>query len=622
MTNPTHTDYEGPLTVTAAVYDAIKAFIGDHPAERGGMLGRNGDGVIRHFEPDPGGRCTTGAYDPDIDRLNQVIKQWKMAGITFCGFVHSHPRGICRPSGHDEWYAGEILACFKKLDAMWMPIVQTVPDTGEFRVFPYAAVPGTIGRKRCSVLPAEVKIVEPRSAAGRAADPVTDAAATVDRAADRDELAPARKMGAPSEGEVPERALPDRADSQTQPWAYHGNFPCIWAQSALNLDNGPDNNRTTVDAQVAFPALRQQGEAARVRDSFLVRIADAYDIGSLDRTRLVVIGTGGGASLVRNAARMGIGEFVLIDPDGISATNVASQQATPAHIGRSKVASLAEDIMATNPAAAVVTVCERIEEISDKTFGLMLSTALRGRVYDQHVEAGAVKAPDLGMFLQAQSPERVVLLVLTDNFGAQARGHRLGLQFGVPTICAQEYAEGRGAEVTYTVPGVTPACHRCITASRYREYLQNGYRNDVTSAGAPIFAAEFLNGVLGHILLAVVHHGTDHPRWGSMIRRLGAKNLIRIRMDPEFDETFGNTFARRQDGAVGGDAMIMLDTLFLNQTPDCGQSATRPVCPDCGGTGDLSSVIGAFDDTRPMRPETQVSVSTAEAEHQFSAAGS
>src|SRR5262249_52713006 len=96
-------------------------------------------------------------------------------------------------------------------------------------------------------------------------------------------------------------------------------------------------------------------------------------------------------------------------------------------------------------------------------------------------------------------PQCVVLLALTDDFWAQARGHRLGLHFGLPTICAQEYEDGLGAEITYTVAGITPACHRCMTASRYKAYLEEGFKNDVTSHGAPIFAAEYLNAALGHV---------------------------------------------------------------------------------------------------------------------------
>jgi hypothetical protein len=69
-------------------------------------------------------------------------------------------------------------------------------------------------------------------------------------------------------------------------------------------------------------------------------------------------------------------------------------------------------------------------------------------------------------------------------------------------------------------------------------------------------------------------------------------------MHPDFDQHFGNTFARRHEGAACSDSLFMLDTLFLAQTADCGQSDSRLTCPDCGGTGDLRDVIGKFKDTR------------------------
>jgi len=72
-------------------------------------------------------------------------------------------------------------------------------------------------------------------------------------------------------------------------------------------------------------------------------------------------------------------------------------------------------------------------------------------------------------------------------------------------------------------------------------------------------------------------------------------------MDNSFDERLGDTFGRRIKGVQDEDAFFMLDTLFLPQTPDCGQSPKRPACPDCGGTGNLLDVKGKFADTREIR---------------------
>src|SRR5205823_1388158 len=114
---------------------------------------------------------------------------------------------------------------------------------------------------------------------------------------------------------------------------------------------------------------------------------------------------------------------------------------------------------------------------------------------------------------------------------------------GLPSLCAQVYQEGRGAEVTFTYPGVTPACHRCILSSRYEAFLELDYQNTVTSNGTPIFATTRLNAIKGFVTLALLHHGTDHPRWGRLLTRIGKRNLLQIRMDPDLAiRTFGRVF--------------------------------------------------------------------------------
>lgn len=558
------------LAMTESVENAIRRFIGEHPAERGGMLGCDPDGTIRHFVPDTTGRATSGAYDPDIEKMNEIIKQWKANGIQFAGFVHSHPRGVRSLSSYDIWYAGEILAAFTKLEILHLPLVMTIPDTGAFEIIPYAAISSEDDRKKVAVVKTHLKIVE--------RNPVLTLT-------DTRETAPQPESGIGRDDEL--RAEDDFTRSihlKKEARTYRGHFPSIWASAT-----------TTEHESEAQEAAEKQ------RDRFVTRLSGDYDITLLDRTRLVVIGTGGVSALIRNAARTGYGEFVLIDPDTITDPNIASQQASPDAIGQYKAEQLAVDVTSINPAAAVVAVKAPVEDIDDAEFEHFFTHPLRGiRTNGSMRKVSASYGVPLRT-VSPRPPKQTILLVMTDNFAAQARGHRLGLNVGLPTICAQEYAEGRGAEITYTIPGITPACHRCITSSRYQAYLKDQYQNDVTSQGAPIFAAEFLNASLGHILLAVTYHGSNHPRWGNMITRLGNRNLVRLRMDPDYDTHFGDAFRRRHTGAVGFDSMFMLDSLFLPQTPDCGQSERRPVCPDCGGSGDLRLAIGTIPDTRIMR---------------------
>jgi hypothetical protein len=203
--------------------------------------------------------------------------------------------------------------------------------------------------------------------------------------------------------------------------------------------------------------------------------------------------------------------------------------------------------------------------------------------------------------IEGRKPTRTLLCGFTDNFRTQSRINRLALQFGIPSLCAQVYLEGRGAEVTFTYPGLTPACHRCILSSRYRAFLEENYQNEVTSNGTPIFSTIRLNAIKGFVTLALLHHGTDHPRWGNLLDRIGNRNLIQLRLDPDFAATCGfEVFNKTFEGA-DKDRLFFDEAIWLPQKAESPENAYDYYCPDCGGKGDLGSVIGTYDDTRIMR---------------------
>ncbi|MDF7824364.1 ThiF family adenylyltransferase [Pontiellaceae bacterium B12227] len=579
--------------ICAAIYALVEKFIGKHPAERGMMIGRAKDGVIRYCEIDRTGRCTAAAYDPDIKHMNMVIKQWKEEDIDFVGFIHSHPTGIRHPSGHDLWYAGEILFWFKKLEFLWMPIVQTEPDSGSFELIPYAAIPDEEDRKKCEIVECKLDIVTTQD---------EEETPAVHTAEESGFVAEASFEESPEDEDATDDAQKPQ-DEEPEGQADRIIPKCKWfgVQSVMAARQGFADYFYSSSAFLPIPD--EWAVAQGLHSAYFERLKNHYDLDMIDRTRLIVVGNGGASSFVRNCARMGFSEHILIDPDTVSETNVGTQDALPSAIGMPKVEALGRDIAEINPTASVAAFPLELDAFSDDAFEALVKNPMRWDM--ENTITGTFRAPACSnLMLASVEPivhERTILLVLTDSFEAQARGHRLGLHFGIPTICAQEYVEGIGAEVTYTVPGVTPACHRCITASRYRAYLEKGYRNNVTSSGAPVFAAEFLNAVLGHVLLAVAHHGTDHPRWGNVVERLGNRNLLQIRMDNSFDERLGiPAFGSRIAGMEDPGVFQFLDTLFLPQTPDAGQSESRPACPDCGGTGNLSDSIGRLGDTVEM----------------------
>jgi hypothetical protein len=347
------------------------------------------------------------------------------------------------------------------------------------------------------------------------------------------------------------------------------------------------HRRARLPRRIEVPDVRE--EAVAVGDTF-ARVQGAYDLGRLRFCRIIAVGGGGAAGFLEDLGRAGVWEFMLIDPDTVSETNLATQQTYRRDIGRPKVDCIAERLRDINPNSLIATCPVALDEIDDEKFA-QLATEPWQRV-------------DISPFLHGANqpvwedrvPAVTLLCGLTDNFEAQARVNRLGLHLGLPTLCAQVYAEGRGAEVTFTHPETTPACNRCALSSRYKAYLEEGFQNNVTSDGTPIFSTTRLNALKGYIAMAILHHGGPHTRWGSLLKKIGCRNLLQIRMDPDLTlPAFQRAFRNADQDRVFCD-----DVVWLPQSPDCPENGF-PSCPDCGGTGNLLTAKGTFSDTRIMR---------------------
>lgn len=309
-------------------------------------------------------------------------------------------------------------------------------------------------------------------------------------------------------------------------------------------------------------------------DMIFQRVQTSYDLPRLHRSRLISVGCGGARSFLEEMARCGIAEFILIDPDIVQEPNIGTQHVFLEDIGRPKVDCIADRIIQINPGAQVAVRQQAIEEIDDEQFALLASPLL----FAGDPLSAAERLP---------APEITLLCGMTDNFYAQARTHRLSLQFGLPSLCCQLYRFGQAGEVTFTYPGVTPACQRCILSPRYRAYLEQGYKNDITSDGAPIFATSRINALCGDIALAILHHETDHPHWSGVLARIGNRTLAQVRMHPHAPlSIFDRVFAGADTSHI-----VFDETVWLDQEANMW-------CPDCRGTGDLSTAIGRFADTR------------------------
>ena len=319
-------------------------------------------------------------------------------------------------------------------------------------------------------------------------------------------------------------------------------------------------------------------------DPMFNRVAEVYDLLAMQSTRLIVVGVGGAASFVEEMARAGVGEFVLIDPDTVDVPNLATQQVYRSDLGRFKVQAVADRIRDINPNCRVWAIEEHSDALSDEEFGRLLHGYLPG--------SGLAR------------PGNALLCGFTDSFSAQARVSRLALEFAVPMLAAQVYAQGGGAEISFSAPGVTPACGRCVLGGRYRAHLDHGFENEVGSRGTPLFATTRLNATKAMVALALIHG--SHPdaapyhkgtrRWAELLERIARKTLIQIRIDPDIGTVLGLSIFDKVFNGADQDRIVADETVWLPQQPEGPESGFNP-CPDCGGTGNLLSVEGKIGPT-------------------------
>jgi len=533
------------LSLSWEVLAAVINTIGRLRAESGGAIGGNDNGSeTSHYHFDESSRNSSVTYSPDHKYLNRLFKlNWNPKGIRLRGFIHSHPGRMGRPSYGDEIYAERILKAIDDLEYLWLPIVNTVPDTGMFRLSPWAAYRAERG---VSVVNGQVQIVNSPQESSLTVCGVN--------------VLKSIRTGVPLNEIVIGK---QETQGLTVP---------------LYIAGSQDPAVQKVQAQVSAPQHEAPDWREEAAKSFNVhntfdRVRSAYDLELMRKARIIAVGAGGAADWLESMARAGLGQIVMIDPDVVSETNLATQQTYRKDIGRPKVDCIAERIRDINPTARTVAIQKSLDDITDIEMRRLAVEPIDG------CEA-----------------ERTVICGLTDSFFAQARVNRLALHLGIPSLCAQVYKEGRGAEITFTYPGVTPACHRCILSSRYRHFMEHSKENEVTSHGTPIFATTRLNAIKGFLALALIHHGSQHPRWGNMLSRIGKRNLVQLRMDPDFAETLGiKVFDRVLDGA-DKDKLFFDDIVWLPEDQECPETGYER-CPDCGGTGDLRDAVGKFSNT-------------------------
>ena len=299
------------------------------------------------------------------------------------------------------------------------------------------------------------------------------------------------------------------------------------------------------------------------------RISEVYPQYVMARKTLVVVGCGGSSEYVDHMVRCGVGRVVLFDGDCYEKPNLQTQQVFADELGRNKAVALAERMRKVNPGVEAVGIPRNLDdEVSDELF-----------------------AEIVGKELLEEHPKDVLIAGCTDNFFGQLRSSRLAMKYGCPYIGAQIYERGAGGEIMFLYPGLTESCPRCMTSSRYKAYLEDGFENGVGSMQSPIFSSQAVNAMKGFVSSMLLLYGeAPESRFDKELDAVADRNFIVMRTDkglsmPMFDSAFSEI-----------PTTYFGETLWLRQSPDDGEDG-RPVCPECGGLGPYGSMT-KLEDTR------------------------
>lgn len=500
------------ILFSPGVLDQFRINVGRFRPETGGMLASSSDPhVIDVCCFDTHSKNTVGSFYYDVESMSKVFRKWKSKGYVTNGIYHSHPRGVIQPSYHDISSALLHIRFFN-LDYFYLPIFQ-VDKRGFYKMYFYVV--------RLDNKDLVVKL----HYALRATETGY-------------EYAPFNQ--------------------------YEERFPIAEL----------DHYRASIERKAELKKAIAPTEASpsfRETDYFS-KVQTLYPTNVLDKV-IVCVGVGGARSALENFARSGFRNFVLMDADIVSPTNVATQGVFISEMGKKKVEVVRDRIMDINPTAKVICV---------------------DKFLDDHMTDDEFKGY-MDMF-PGKSPTDYLILGCTDNFHAQKRSSMLALKYGTPYLAAMMYDKGAAAELMFIYPGVTEACPRCVLGKRFEMY-EKGFQNDVGSAGCPIFATEWMNAVKGYIaLMLLMYHDAPGNPFNTMLDEVKSRNFVQIRFDPNLMSNMGiPIFDRAYAGASR--YTFMGEIAWVPITPDRPENGAEN-CRMCGGTGHLDDLKMKWADTR------------------------
>lgn len=461
----------------------IEAHLGAHPPERGGaLLGPRGRPLLTRLLPDPEAAATAASYRPSraLDARAREIE--RIEGLELKGIVHSHPRGLDRPSEQDALELAEGLRRNGHMPHYLAPVVTAGP-AGELGPHELAIPSGKVsffagfraGEGPAEVLPQRVVLVPLLGDLARAAGalgggapepllldlgsgpapagrlPLPGGLELIVAASELYPAVPPVLLAVSEGGEVDQVQIPWRiatppserlAEGIAAAFAPPGPY-----RRAFGPRGGPALTRDPERARLAGWEPRLTGEdpeevARSLRSALFARTGGILSEALRERTALVAGCGSVGSYLAEQLVRSGLGGVALLDPEPVEAANLSRSAYEAADVGRRKTEALARRLLGVAPALRLELHPLAVEELEPAGLDAL------------------VRAADL-------------VVAATDDPAAQRALNRFAYARGKPAIFVGLYAGAEGGEVVVAVPERTP-CYLCATRARHGAELAAG----------------------------------------------------------------------------------------------------------------------------------------------------
>jgi molybdopterin/thiamine biosynthesis adenylyltransferase/proteasome lid subunit RPN8/RPN11 len=418
------------------VLRAIDLDIAARPPERGGaLLGPRGRPFVTAFAPDPGATTSSSSFRPSRALAARVKELEGDALLELKGIVHSHPRGLDRPSEQDARELATGLRLNGHMACYLAPIV-TEADEAE------------LGHHELALTRAKISFFAGWRAGGGTADVRPLTVRPVPLVGDLERLS-GNLGGAAPEVFAADLGLGTVAGGRVAVAQgellvlVHELYPALPPVVLFTPAGGETEQlhlRWPVERTLSerlhegvTRALAERGDG--VRAALFSRSAGILTPALSDR-RVLVAGCGSvGSYFAEQLVRSGVGAIDLVDPEAVEAANLSRGAYDAADVGRPKAAALAARLRRISPSVEVVPHVRSVEAFDVAALDALVSSA-------------------------------ELVVAATDDPAAQRALNRFAYARGRPALFVGLYAGAKGGEVIVTAPERT-ACYVCATRIRH-----------------------------------------------------------------------------------------------------------------------------------------------------------